>query len=120
MQILVSVAGIVLMTVLAYYRSWSRDIDKPGANVGARTATARCPQSVASAIAAEMATIPSDIPPLSNIGPISRSHVGQRSRATAIKQASEVIISARSRGSATYEARERTILTTARSGPDRN
>lgn len=37
MQILVSVAGIVLMTVLAYYRSWSRDIDKPGPNVCAGT-----------------------------------------------------------------------------------
>jgi hypothetical protein len=31
MQVLVSVAGIVLMTVLAYYRSWSKRLDKPTA-----------------------------------------------------------------------------------------
>jgi hypothetical protein len=28
MQILVSIAGIVLMTILAYYRSWSKAMDK--------------------------------------------------------------------------------------------
>jgi hypothetical protein len=31
MQVLVSVAGIVLMTILAYYRSWSKRLDKPTA-----------------------------------------------------------------------------------------
>ena len=31
MRVLVSVAGIVLMTILAYYRSWSKRLDKPTA-----------------------------------------------------------------------------------------
>lgn len=31
MQMLVSVVGIVLMTALAYYRSWSKKLDKPAA-----------------------------------------------------------------------------------------
>ena len=70
MQILVSVGGIALMTALAYYRTWSRDIDRLGSRVGARIATARCPQSAASAMKVEMETIvPSDVPPLSNIDP---------------------------------------------------
>ena len=31
MQVLVSIAGIALMTGLAYYRSWSKKLDKPAA-----------------------------------------------------------------------------------------
>ena len=35
MQVLVSVAGIALMTGLAYYRSWSKKLDKPAAKPAA-------------------------------------------------------------------------------------
>src|SRR5271169_1622478 len=35
MQVLVSVGGIALMTLLAYYRSWSKKLDKPAAKTGA-------------------------------------------------------------------------------------
>jgi hypothetical protein len=38
MQILVSVVGIALMTVLAYYRSWSKDVDRSHAKASASTA----------------------------------------------------------------------------------
>jgi hypothetical protein len=69
MQILVSAVGVALMTVLAYYLSWSKDIDKPGANVSASTATARCRQSErAGAMTLEMDTIvPPAIARLANI-----------------------------------------------------
>jgi hypothetical protein len=43
MQILVSVVGIALMTVLAYYRSWSKDVDKSHAKASATTASAQPP-----------------------------------------------------------------------------
>jgi hypothetical protein len=33
MQVLVSVVGIALMTSLAYYRSWSKKLDKPAQKV---------------------------------------------------------------------------------------
>jgi hypothetical protein len=33
MQIVVSIEGILLMTVLAYYRSWSKSADKPPAKI---------------------------------------------------------------------------------------
>jgi hypothetical protein len=35
MQILVSIVGIVLMTALAYYRSWSKKVDKAPAKAPA-------------------------------------------------------------------------------------
>jgi hypothetical protein len=38
MQILVSVVGIALMTALAYYRSWSKDVDRSHAKASASTA----------------------------------------------------------------------------------
>ncbi len=44
MQIVVSVVGIVLMTVLAYYRSWSKKVDKaPKPPAAATTAAAAKP-----------------------------------------------------------------------------
>jgi len=33
MQVLVSIAGIALMTSLAYYRSWSKRLDEPAAKI---------------------------------------------------------------------------------------
>jgi hypothetical protein len=68
MQILVSVAGIALMTVLAYYRSWSKEIDKPPANSASRAA-ARCRRSDrAGAMTLQIDTIvPRAIAPLAGI-----------------------------------------------------
>jgi hypothetical protein len=41
MQIVVSVVGIAMMTVLAYYRSWSKDADKKPAKASVHAAPAQ-------------------------------------------------------------------------------
>ena len=43
MQILVSAVGIALMTLLAYYGSWSKDADKSHAKTSGSTAPAQPP-----------------------------------------------------------------------------
>jgi hypothetical protein len=41
MQIVVSAVGIATMTVLAYYRSWSKDADRKPAKASTNTAPAK-------------------------------------------------------------------------------